>query len=120
MANPIIGTSLVKSRQNKIYEQVFCLPSSQFFVVNSICAICSHVRHIGFNDKSASYLEIKYSAIVIIGLQLPTYDIVGAYITTLDTQPCACIKLPSSCTVYSEFIILTKISYIIMSTNLKH
>ena len=84
-------------------------------MVNNICAICIHVSHIGFNNQGAPYLEIKYLAMVIIGLQVLAYDIVGACIATqtiLDTQLHACIKLPSSYTVYSEFIILT---YIIMT-----
>ena len=86
-------------------------------MVNNICAICIHVSHIGFNNQGAPYLEIKYWAMVIIGLQVLAYDILGTCIATqtiLDTQLHACIKLPSSCMVYSEFIIL-HVTYIIMT-----
>ena len=42
---------------------------------------------------------------LIIGLQVPAYDIAGARITTqaiLDTQLRACIKFPSSCTILTH------------------
>ena len=47
-----------------------------FFVVNNVCASCSHVCYIGFYDQSVPYLEIKYYAMLINGLRVPAYHIV--------------------------------------------